>query len=116
MPPEGVFFSHDGGQDDFFALVMLCQAHKLGTIRLLGVSVTGANCFIEAGVRCSRKILDVAGLEDEVEVASEIRMRLNAAVHELLNAHVDAPGITSPCVCLRTPTRSISVSSTPGLL
>ena len=33
-------------------------------MRLLGVAVTGANCFLEPGVRVTRKILDVAGLEE----------------------------------------------------
>ena len=66
---ESVFFSHDGGQDDLFALAMLCQAHKQGKIRLEGVAVTGGNCYVEAGVRCSQKILDLARLDDQVEVS-----------------------------------------------
>jgi len=62
------------------------QAHKEGRIQLLGVAVTGGNCFVEAGVRCTRKILDLAGLDEEVEVRDgRIRLREHASVCVLVN-------------------------------
>eukprot|EP00899_Mesostigma_viride_P015006 jgi/Mesvir1/23506/Mv22348-RA.1 len=61
-PPPPVWFSHDGGVDDYVTLALLCGAHHAGRLRLLGVSVTEADCFLEPAVLTSRKLLDLANL------------------------------------------------------
>ena len=58
LAPHSLCFSYTGP----------CQAHRQGRVKLLGVAVTGANCFLEPGVRVTRKILDVAGLDSEIQV------------------------------------------------
>eukprot|EP00752_Nemacystus_decipiens_P001901 g1831.t1 len=50
-----VFLDHDGGNDDFVALVYLLKHEP--RFDLLGVSVTAANSWEKAGTRASRKIL-----------------------------------------------------------
>eukprot|EP00903_Cladosiphon_okamuranus_P005468 g5453.t1 len=52
---EHVYLDHDGGNDDFVALVYLLKHEP--RFELLGVSVTAANSWEKAGTRASRKIL-----------------------------------------------------------
>jgi len=53
-----VFLDHDGGVDDFLALLLLCSYED---IDFIGVSVTPADTIIEAAVPATRRILDLAG-------------------------------------------------------
>ena len=61
-PPsrKSVFLSHDGGVDDLVTQILLCQAHAMGAVKLLGVAVTAADCEIAPAVLVSRKVLDLA--------------------------------------------------------
>ncbi len=54
---QHIFFDHDGGVDDFIALLILL-AHD--DVDLVGISVTPADTFIEAAIPATRKILDLA--------------------------------------------------------
>lgn len=63
--PRPVFLDHDGGIDDFLALLLLLTYPD---IDLLGISVTPADTYPEAAVPATRKILDLAG-RPEVTVA-----------------------------------------------
>ncbi|EKX52187.1 hypothetical protein GUITHDRAFT_65378 [Guillardia theta CCMP2712] len=65
-----VFVSGDGGVDDLAALTMTVAAMMAGSIEIVGVAVTGGNCFLDAGVQASRKILDLAGLDGKVQVST----------------------------------------------
>lgn len=56
-----VFFDHDGGIDDYLALLILLSYPE---VELLGISVTPADCYIEPASSASRKILDLAGRSD----------------------------------------------------
>lgn len=57
--PQCVFFSHDGGVDDFLALVLLAGARYSGTgeIELTGVAVTGADSYVIPATSATRKVL-----------------------------------------------------------
>ena len=65
-----VFVSGDGGVDDLAALTMTVAAMMAGSIEIVGVAVTGGNCFLDAGVQASRKILDLAGFDGKVQVST----------------------------------------------
>lgn len=60
-----VYFNHDGGGDDFVALLLLL---RMPNIHLTGVSVIGADGYVEPGYDASRKIIDRFG-KAPVEVA-----------------------------------------------
>jgi len=60
-----VYFNHDGGGDDFVALLLLL---RMPNIRLTGVSVIGADGYVEPAYDASRKIIDRFG-KSPVEVA-----------------------------------------------
>lgn len=64
---EPLIFSHDGGVDDYLALILLCRMPR---IRLLGVIVTQADCYIVPAVSASRKILDLAGCPTPVATST----------------------------------------------
>ena len=53
-----VFLDHDGGFDDFVALLLLASSNN---VDLLGVCVTPADSFLEAALPATRKILDLCG-------------------------------------------------------
>ena len=56
-----VFLNHDGGFDDFVALLLL-SGYKC--VDLLGVCVTPADTLLEAAIPATRKILDLTGRSD----------------------------------------------------
>lgn len=56
-----LFFDHDGGIDDYLSLLLLLGYPD---IEILGISVTPADCFAEAAVPATRRILDLAGRGD----------------------------------------------------
>ena len=56
-----VFFDHDGGFDDFAALLLLAGYDD---VDLLGVCVTPADTVLEAALPATRKILDLSGRSD----------------------------------------------------
>lgn len=60
-----VYFNHDGGGDDFIALLLLLQ---MSDIKLTGVSVIAADGYLEPSFDASRKIIDRFG-KVPVEVA-----------------------------------------------
>jgi purine nucleosidase len=56
-----IFLDHDGGIDDFLALLILLSHED---VELLGISITPADTCIEAAAPATRKILDLAGRSD----------------------------------------------------
>lgn len=60
---RSIFFDHDGGIDDFLALLLLLTYQHL---RLTGVSVTPADTYIEAALPATRKLLDLGGRSEVV--------------------------------------------------
>uniref|UniRef100_UPI0004778064 nucleoside hydrolase n=1 Tax=Pleurocapsa sp. PCC 7319 TaxID=118161 RepID=UPI0004778064 len=56
MPPKLVLMDHDGAIDDFLSLILLMTMTE---VEPLGIVVTPADCYIEAAVSVSRKILDL---------------------------------------------------------
>ena len=64
---KNVYFDHDGNVDDLVSLMMLLQAPD---IKLLGVAVTDADCYVDPAVEASRKIIDRFNKRgDQLEVA-----------------------------------------------
>ncbi len=58
MPGEPVLFDHDGGLDDYLALMLLLTVEQ---VDLLGVIVTPADCYIQPALGATRKIMDLMG-------------------------------------------------------
>jgi len=58
---KNVYFNHDGGVDDLVSLFLLLQ---MDSIKLTGVSVIPADCYLEPAVSASRKIIDRFGNGD----------------------------------------------------
>ncbi|MRN06796.1 ABC transporter substrate-binding protein [Lactobacillus sp. 0.1XD8-4] len=52
---KNVYFNHDGNVDDLVSLLLLLQ---VSDIKLIGVSVIDADCYIDPATRASRKIID----------------------------------------------------------
>lgn len=77
-----VFLSHDGGVDDIVTQILLCQAHAVGKVKLLGVAVTAADCEMDPAVLVSRKVLDMAANNYP-----------EAGFEEILVSECDAPGV-----------------------
>ncbi len=69
---RGVFFDHDGGIDDFLALLLLVAYERLD---LLGVSITPADTYIEPATSVTRKILRLAGRPDVPVAAGTLEGR-----------------------------------------
>lgn len=61
MPKTPVFFSHDGGVDDYLSILLLMMMEDLD---VLGIAVTEADCYIEPAISATRKILDLMGRHD----------------------------------------------------
>lgn len=61
-----VYFNHDGGVDDLVSLFLLLQMEE---IELIGVSVIGADSYIEPAVSASEKIIQRFG-HQPIEVAT----------------------------------------------
>ena len=52
---KNVYFNHDGNIDDLTSLLLLLQVPD---IRLIGVGVTDADCFVEPAAEASRSIAE----------------------------------------------------------
>lgn len=65
-----VFHDHDGGIDDYLSTLLLVT---LPQVQLLGVAVTPADCYINAAVSVTRKILDFSQHSDIPVAASRVR-------------------------------------------
>ena len=61
MPKTPVFFSHDGGVDDYLSTLLLMS---MDDVDVLGIAVTEADCFGLPAVNATRKILDLMGRSD----------------------------------------------------
>ncbi|PHG74026.1 nucleoside hydrolase [Bacillus wiedmannii] len=61
-----VYFNHDGGIDDLISLFLLLQ---MDNVKLTGVSVIPADCYLEPAMSASRKIIDRFG-KGNIEVAA----------------------------------------------
>ncbi|MGH2687879.1 MAG: nucleoside hydrolase [Actinomycetota bacterium] len=65
-----VVLDHDGGVDDYLATALLLT---MDHVDLLGVVVTPADCYVEAAVGATRKLLDLAGRPDLPVARSTVR-------------------------------------------
>lgn len=64
---KNIYFNHDGNVDDLVSLLLLLQAPD---IKLIGVGVTDADCYVEPATEASRKIIDRFNRRgDQLEVA-----------------------------------------------
>ena len=70
MPNPHVFFSHDGGVDDYLSILLLMA---MPDVDVLGIAVTEADCFAEPAVSATRKILDLMGRSDVTVSLSSAR-------------------------------------------
>lgn len=70
MPKKPVLMIHDGGVDDYLSTVLLLTMTHL---RVLGVVVTPADCYIEPAVSATRKILDLMGVRNVPVAKSNVR-------------------------------------------
>ncbi|MGB5634986.1 MAG: nucleoside hydrolase [Waterburya sp.] len=70
MSKRLVLMDHDGAIDDFLSLILLMTMTE---IEPLGIIVTPADCYINAAVRVSRKILDLIGRTDVLVAKSTVR-------------------------------------------
>jgi purine nucleosidase len=61
---------HDGGVDDYLSTVLLLTMEH---IRLLGIVVTPADCYIQPAISATRKILDLMGRTDVPVAESTVR-------------------------------------------
>jgi purine nucleosidase len=73
MTDKLVLMDHDGGVDDYLSTVLLLTMEH---VRLLGIVVTPADCYIQPAVSATRKILDLMG-RGEVPVAESTVRGLN---------------------------------------
>ncbi|MGF7436892.1 nucleoside hydrolase [Lentilactobacillus senioris] len=64
---RNVYFNHDGNVDDLVSLVLLL---RMPNVNLLGVGVINADGFIDEAVNASRKITDLIGNHDGLEIAA----------------------------------------------
>ncbi|CAM9576814.1 unnamed protein product, partial [Heterosigma akashiwo] len=65
---ERVLLDHDGGTDDFIALMVLMNYHVLGLISLEGIAVTPADCYILPALGATQKVLRLYG-QSQIEVS-----------------------------------------------
>src|SRR6185369_11384780 len=70
MTAELVLMDHDGGVDDYLSLILLMTMEH---IRVLGVVVTPADCYIKPAVSATHKILDLFGRSDVPVAESTVR-------------------------------------------
>src|SRR3954469_3735483 len=70
MTAELVLMDHDGGVDDYLALILLMTMEHL---RVIGVVVTPADCYIKPAVSATRKILDLMGRSEVTVAESTVR-------------------------------------------
>ena len=65
-----VLLDHDGGIDDFLALMLLLT---MPDVELIGVVVTPADCYPKAAVSVTRKIIDLLGITGITVAESTVR-------------------------------------------
>src|SRR5689334_15511425 len=65
-----VLFDHDGGVDDYLSTMLLLT---LEAVEVLGIIVTPADCYINAAVGATRKILDLMGRSNLTVAQSTVR-------------------------------------------
>jgi purine nucleosidase len=70
MTEELVLMDHDGGVDDYLSLILLMTMDHL---RVLGIVVTPADCYVKPAVSATRKILDLCGRSDVPVAESTVR-------------------------------------------
>jgi len=70
MSSELVLMDQDGGVDDYLALALLLTMEH---VRLLGVVVTPADCYIKPAVSATRKLLGLVGRTDIPVAESTVR-------------------------------------------
>lgn len=101
-----VFFDHDGGVDDFVALLLLLSYD----LDILGISVTPADTYLEAALPATRKILGMAGRLG-VPVAAGTLEGLNPFPHHF---RVDSLKVDAMPVLNRDPEPSFPPADEPG--
>ena len=70
MSKKLVLMDHDGAIDDFLSLILLMTMPE---VEPLGIVVTPADCYIDAAVSVSRKILDLMGRTNIPVAKSTVR-------------------------------------------
>ncbi|MCG3140207.1 MAG: Pyrimidine-specific ribonucleoside hydrolase RihA [Anaerolineae bacterium] len=70
MPKKPVLFVHDGGVDDYLSTILLMTMEH---VRVLGIAVTPADCYIEPAVSATRKILDLMNVQGVSVAQSNVR-------------------------------------------
>ncbi|MEM7590080.1 MAG: nucleoside hydrolase [Cyanobacteria bacterium P01_A01_bin.83] len=70
MSQRLVLMDHDGAVDDFLSLILLMTMKE---VKPVGIVVTPADCYINAAVNVSRKILDLIGSHQVAVAASTVR-------------------------------------------
>ena len=70
MSKKLVLMDHDGAIDDFLSSILLIT---MSEVELLGIVVTPADCYIDAAVSVSRKILDFMGRSNIPVAKSTVR-------------------------------------------
>jgi purine nucleosidase len=70
MAKQPVLMVHDGGVDDYLSVVLLLTMEH---VRVLGIAVTPADCYIEPAVSATRKILDLMGVAGVSVAVSNVR-------------------------------------------
>ena len=70
MSKKLVLMDHDGAIDDFLSSILLIT---MSEVELLGIVVTPADCYIDAAVSVSRKILDFMGKSNIPVAKSTVR-------------------------------------------
>ena len=63
---QTIYFNHDGNVDDLVSLLLILQ---FPDTKIIGVSAVGADSYVEPSVSASRKIIDLFGHQDNLEVA-----------------------------------------------
>ena len=61
IKPRKVFFDHDGGLDDYLALMLLTT---MPNIDLIGCNIIGGNCILDYGVDCHLRVAKLTGIGD----------------------------------------------------
>lgn len=71
---QNIYFNHDGNVDDLVSLLLLLQMPE---VNLIGVSVVGADSYLEPAVQASRKIIDLFGQPSDLAVAASDSRAVN---------------------------------------
>ncbi|MES5954985.1 nucleoside hydrolase [Bacillus fungorum] len=96
-----VYFNHDGGVDDLISLFLLLQ---MDNVKLTGVSVIPADCYLEPAMSASRKIIDRFGKGNIEVAASNSRAKNPFPKDWRMHAfYVDALPILNECGKVVTP-------------